>query len=551
MKKSLLLFVVFGLLTAMENAYAQNPYVKIAGRTVKPRDTSRGIEANMFSLQAHEKYIDSIGIQNPNLPLQYDRWIAAYPDSAIIPFAIGKAYEEHQDDRCVGYLKIATKIKPDLAEAWEHLSFNASMNGKNDDALDYMQQATAKAPKNADYAFYYALLYKNRDQVKFDSLMLNVAYRFHDNNRGAEALYYLTSIPYNAAEKVSYYNALFDLFSKSDSAWFRTGMLDYYDYLINSTPGKAFDLALKMVLTEKTNRQDWKQRIAVAHKMVDAQSFLDKGLPDSASHILNSINLDNKMAGRKIDADETLLVLKTSAIEALGDKNAIGDAYNNLISFYSSQPSDRIRTVLDDVAGKLNFSSSKVDSDVRKTRTSAAWAVKNFTLENMIDHKQVSIGNYKGKVVLLTFWFPSCGPCNEEMTHFEAVKKRIDTGSFVYLAVNGYKSEDKYVVPFMQSQRYTFIPLRDEANKLKGNLPYVQSFPTSFLIDQNGKVMFSNFLITDKNERTLELMINDLLKTNGDRKASIDVNADEGQKAKEAFASKTSSNISTIVKPQK
>jgi len=72
--------------------------------------------------------------------------------------------------------------------------------------------------------------------------------------------------------------------------------------------------------------------------------------------------------------------------------------------------------------------------------------------------------------------------------------------------------EDR-VLPLIKAKGYTFVPLRDSPNKAKGNLPDVSSAPTNYLIDQKGRVIFSNFQINDNNERMLELMISELLRS--------------------------------------
>jgi len=467
------------------------------------------VAANPDDLKAHEAYIDAMDIKDPALAAQYETWMKVFPKSGIVPFAIGKAYEEHDQLGFEKYLLAAVKLKPGLAEAWALLSRKASLSGDSVMAVEYMQHATLSEPKNADYAYYSVSLHQNGDPAKYDSLMLNVAYRFPDSERGAQALNNVASLTYNQNEKIAYYDALFNLFSKQQSGWFISGMRDYYDYLLNTNPNQAFSLALKMVLVIKVNRQDWKQRFVIARDFIEAHKLLASGKPADALAILNRIDLKNKIMSAAINADESLALFKA---EAMAANNKTRDAYDSLASFYSKAPSDKLHQSLIKYTLKLNIDSNKVDTDIWAIRNKAAWKETNFTLQSYVDNQPESLAHYRGKVVLLTYWFPSCGPCRLEFPHFEAVLKKLNNKNVAYLAINIFNQDQDAVMPLVKNSGYTFIPLRDAPDKLKGNLPEVRIAPANFLIDQHGRVVFSDFQIDGKNERTLELMISELLK---------------------------------------
>jgi len=124
--------------------------------------------------------------------------------------------------------------------------------------------------------------------------------------------------------------------------------------------------------------------------------------------------------------------------------------------------------------------------------------------------KKAALADYKGKVVLLTFWFPGCGPCRAEFPHFENVLKRFQGKNIVYLAVNVDPIQDDYVLPFLQGTGYSFVPLRGTA-EWAAQTYKVSGQPTNFLIDGHGRIVFSNFQISENNERKLELMIASML----------------------------------------
>ncbi|WP_419803618.1 TlpA disulfide reductase family protein [Mucilaginibacter sp.] len=120
------------------------------------------------------------------------------------------------------------------------------------------------------------------------------------------------------------------------------------------------------------------------------------------------------------------------------------------------------------------------------------------------------MADYRGKVVLLTYCFPGCGSCRREFPHFESVLKKFNGNDVAYLGLNVEPSQDAAVLPIIKENGYTFTPLHDSEERIKGNLGTIGQ-PTNYLIDQKGRIVFANFRINQENEKTLELMIKEIL----------------------------------------
>jgi thiol-disulfide isomerase/thioredoxin len=507
---------------ATNTIYGQTGNIATGTDEAKIQKLIASVTANPDDPKPQEEYIHNMNVNSLALAAQYAAWMRQFPKSAVLPFELGKTYEDHNIPLSKEYLLKAVTINPALASAWEYLSFNASFINDNPSAIAYMERAIQAEPKNADYAYEYAFLHRDGDAAKYDSLMLSVACHFPESPRGAEALYQAARIPFNANEKTAYYETMYKMYAEQQPPWFGAGMRDYYDYLLNTSPDKAFDLALRLALKMKINRGEWKQKMAVARTFVEAGKLLEQHKPDEAAQVLKSASLGNsKTIGIKIDAEETFALFKAEAANANGKTK---DAYDNLAAYYSKLPSDTLRRALLNYAAKFGIDSSKVDADIWKIRDSTAWKKTSFTLENLKNHKKVSLSEFHDKVVLLTYWYPGCGPCRNEFPHFEAVLKKFDTTQVAYLAINSYNTAENYVMPLIKNSGYTFIPLRDSTNYAKGNLPDVRFLPSNYLIDQNGRVIFSDFQIDEKNERTLELMITELLKTGKTDKIALKPN---------------------------
>ncbi len=111
----------------------------------------------------------------------------------------------------------------------------------------------------------------------------------------------------------------------------------------------------------------------------------------------------------------------------------------------------------------------------------------DFTLTDM-SGKQVSLSQFKGKVVLLNFWGTFCPPCREEMPSMERLYNNFRDKGFVILAVNIEVDGRQKVSKFLQQNPYTFPILLDDKN-VAAQQYGVFRFPESFLIDRNGNVV--------------------------------------------------------------
>ncbi|WP_457600901.1 peroxiredoxin family protein [Hydrogenivirga sp.] len=109
----------------------------------------------------------------------------------------------------------------------------------------------------------------------------------------------------------------------------------------------------------------------------------------------------------------------------------------------------------------------------------------DFTLKT-IDGREVSLKDYRGKVVLINFWATWCPPCRNEMPLFVRVYKRHRDKGFEILAVSTDSSLDP-VKKFVKEFRINFPVLYDDKNVV--SLYGIQGLPTSFLIDREGKII--------------------------------------------------------------
>jgi len=119
-------------------------------------------------------------------------------------------------------------------------------------------------------------------------------------------------------------------------------------------------------------------------------------------------------------------------------------------------------------------------------RINPPFEAKDFTLEDLRG-SMVSLKDFQGKIVFLNFWGSWCGPCRDEMPAMELLWQIFQDDDFVILAVDVRERRDE-VSSFIEKNDYTFPVLLDLWGKVE-NIYSIRAYPTTFLIDGEGKVV--------------------------------------------------------------
>ncbi len=110
----------------------------------------------------------------------------------------------------------------------------------------------------------------------------------------------------------------------------------------------------------------------------------------------------------------------------------------------------------------------------------------DFTLKDL-NGKDVSLVDFRGKVILLNFWATWCPPCITEMVKLEELKQALQGEDFEILAVSTDRSLSR-VKKFVGRHPVSFVVLHDSDIKVSRKYN-VFSLPTTFLIDGKGRIV--------------------------------------------------------------
>jgi peroxiredoxin/outer membrane lipoprotein-sorting protein len=110
----------------------------------------------------------------------------------------------------------------------------------------------------------------------------------------------------------------------------------------------------------------------------------------------------------------------------------------------------------------------------------------DFTLPDL-DGREVKLSHLRGKVVLLDFWGAWCGYCREALPGIEMLHRGLKDKGLVVLGVDAEPAE--IAREYVAKQGYTFPTLVD-AKETVVNLFHIEGWPTTIVIDREGKVAY-------------------------------------------------------------
>ena len=112
----------------------------------------------------------------------------------------------------------------------------------------------------------------------------------------------------------------------------------------------------------------------------------------------------------------------------------------------------------------------------------------NFTVKNL-QGEEVSLEDYKGKVVLLNFWATWCFPCIKEMPDLETLWQRYRDQGFVVLGIsNDDAKKQKRVKNFVKKAELSF-PIALDPDSTVSDVYEVAGIPASYIINREGEAV--------------------------------------------------------------
>jgi cytochrome c biogenesis protein CcmG, thiol:disulfide interchange protein DsbE len=109
-------------------------------------------------------------------------------------------------------------------------------------------------------------------------------------------------------------------------------------------------------------------------------------------------------------------------------------------------------------------------------------AAPGFTVQD--SDRKVSLGELRGKVVVLNFWATWCPPCIDEMPSLVQMQQKLQGKGVEVLAISVDADQSAYR-DFLKVHNVDLLTVRDPGQK-SNNLYGTFKFPETYIIDRQG-----------------------------------------------------------------
>lgn len=107
----------------------------------------------------------------------------------------------------------------------------------------------------------------------------------------------------------------------------------------------------------------------------------------------------------------------------------------------------------------------------------------------LLDGKQSTTDQQRGKVLLVNFWATSCTTCVHEMPQIVATHEKFKARGYDTLAVAMSYDPPAYVINFAETRKLPFGVAIDNTGAIAKSFGQVQLTPTSVLINKRGEIV--------------------------------------------------------------
>lgn len=438
------------------------------------------------------------GAASAELKAQYEAWLAKAPGAAVLQWGLGVVQLNTDKVAAEAALKKAIALDPKFSPAFRSLALLAQLNRDNAGRAAYLKQAVEADPLDDDALLEYVDTIPEGDRT---AKLWTIAERSPGTNAAYSALLRLSNVAPSPVEKLPVYERFWKTFPALASYSHCWTMKTYFNLTSGPDPATALAVA-KRFDDVCVGDPDWPDLLNYQSKFNEAQALMAAKRYAPALALLESITPPRSTDG---------IPYHLARAEAEGGVNPKA-AYDRLLPLAAKTPKDALNGALASLATRLGKTPAQMDDDVWAAVGAQAKPFADFTLKRFDTGQPLTLSSLKGQVVLVNFWFPTCGPCMNEFPYIEQAYRKYKDQGFTILAINIVSAEDGDVLKTLKDKGVSFTALQMPDKDFASRTYKVAQAPVNFLIDRQGRFVFQPQIHDRETARTFELEVEMLLK---------------------------------------
>ncbi len=328
----------------------------------------------------------------------YEAWMEQHPNKAIYPFLIAKSMEWAEVEKQEPLLRRALSLDPNYVPALEYMSDIKGWLDEKEAAVEYMKKVVELKVGDDQVRILYAAKLREVNPQAANKLLEEIIERNTANSIGVQATISLISAIDKPADKVAAVERALRQFPVEKFKEMRTVIfLSIEDYVVTD-PAKGLELAqgLQLQAGKQADRY-FQPRIDYLNSVVKSNTLAAAGKYAEAYSALEGIQTPEGMKSKP------LALMKANAAQSAGK---LSSAYEILLKSFAESADPEVGDALANCAKALGQSQEDVAKAIWDLRNASAYTLRDLPLKRMETDQQLRISDFKGKVVLLSFWHP-------------------------------------------------------------------------------------------------------------------------------------------------
>jgi tetratricopeptide (TPR) repeat protein len=436
----------------------------------------------------------------------YTAQAARVPQSAVYRWALGQLDDSETQEAAERYFRQAIAIDPGFAKSYLSLASVLAYRGDYTGAREFLRRIFELHPEDSEVVAAYAQRVVETDPAFCAKLAEELLNPSLGNPAGSELIAKMSAFERNLTARIGMLERLKVLYPPNEyevTEWHMRFLFDAYN---RTDPFRALALAQEMSRLMPARSEaagDWQDLVQFADAMVVARTLVDrKDFAAAAARL-------NKTKPPYLISPDPPALLQAEIADASGSAPR---AYQLLASAYAEQPGDALLPVLMRYGAKIKRTAAQVEEDVWALRLKKAKTFRGFQLTAYRDGKKVQLSDYRGRVVLLNFWYPGETNCREEFPRLQKMLDKYGPQGLTIITINIYPPED--AIAAIITSHYGFISLRVPDDEWAARANKIDRTPTDILIDRQGRALFRPAFWGYDPQHTFELEIEAILGRN-------------------------------------